>query len=81
MVDLFGIAYQPSLTSLHTLGRAVDMTIGWNGTIQVEDAKGKKHPLGAPRSGESNTKLHEIGATYGVKKLLSDPPHWSDNGH
>jgi hypothetical protein len=81
MVDLFGIAFEPSLTSLHTLGRAVDMTIGWEGTINVEDAKGNKHALAAPRNGKENTKLHTIGATYGVRKLVSDPPHWSDNGH
>lgn len=80
MVDLFGIAFQPSLTSLHTEGRAIDMTIGWDGTIQIEDAKGRKHPLAAPRNGRENTRLHAIGASYGVLKLLSDPPHWSDTG-
>lgn len=24
--------------------------------------------------------LHELGASYGVHKLVSDPPHWSDDG-
>lgn len=81
MADLFGIAFQPSLTSLHIEGRAVDMTINWTGTIEVKDKTGKKRPIGAPRTGEANTELHKIGATYGVIKLLSDPPHWSDNGH
>lgn len=80
MVDLFAIAYEPSLTSNHTLGRAADMTISWEGTIQVEDAKGNKHALAAPRNGKDNAKLHAVGATYGVLKLVSDPPHWSDNG-
>lgn len=80
MSDLFGIAFQPSLTSLHIEGRAVDMTIGWTGTIQIKDRTGKKWPLADPRTGDANTDLHKVGATYGVIKLLSDPPHWSDNG-
>lgn len=80
MVDLFDIAYQPSLTSRHIEGRAVDMTIGWTGTITVRDATGAPRALGAPRSGETNTALHDIGKSYGVRKLLSDPPHWSDDG-
>jgi uncharacterized Zn-binding protein involved in type VI secretion len=25
--------------------------------------------------------LHAVGASYGVHKLVSDPPHWSDDGH
>jgi hypothetical protein len=81
MSDLFGITFQPSLTSLHIEGRAIDMTIGWTDTIEVKDKTGKKRPLAAPRTGAANTGLHAIGATYGVIKLLSDPPHWSDNGH
>jgi hypothetical protein len=81
MVDLFGIAFQPSLTSRHIEGRAIDMTIGWAGTIQVEDKVGRPRPVSAPRSGDTNKDLHAIGATYGVLKLASDPPHWSDDGH
>lgn len=30
---------------------------------------------------QSQSSLHAVGATYGVYKLLSDPPHWSDDGH
>ena len=81
MVDLFGIAFQPALTSLHIQGRAVDMTISWTGTLKIKDATGKEKSLGAPRSGETNTDLHRVGATYKVLKLVSDPPHWSDTGH
>jgi hypothetical protein len=80
MVDLFGIAFQPSLTSRHIEGRAIDMTIGWAGTIQLRDKTGKLRALGAPRSGDANKDLHAIGATWGVRKLVSDPPHWSDDG-
>jgi peptidoglycan hydrolase-like protein with peptidoglycan-binding domain len=85
MVRKFGIVRKPSTgLSLHTMGRAIDMTISWTGTITVKDADGAGHSLGAPRSGENNIALHAIGATYGVIKfayLPADPPHWSDNGH
>jgi hypothetical protein len=81
MVQLFGIAFQPSLTSLHIQGKAIDMAISWTGTIHVEDANGKVHAVGAPRNGNANPTLHAIGKTYGVKKLASDPPHWSETGH
>lgn len=80
MATLFQIAYQPSLTSNHIAGRAIDMTIDWTGTLSVKDKSGKIRKLGAPRPGDTNADLHAIGATYGVFKLLSDPPHWSDNG-
>ncbi|MDF7777219.1 hypothetical protein P1X14_18310 [Sphingomonas sp. AOB5] len=80
MSDLFGLAYEPSLTSLHIKGLAIDMTIGWTSTLKIKDATGKTQELAAPRSGESNTKLHAIGAGYKVVKLVSDPPHWSVDG-
>ena len=80
MVALFGIAYPPSLTSNHIDGRAVDMTINWAGTIKVKDKSGKTHALAEPRTGADNRDLHAVGASYGVRKLLSDPPHWSDDG-
>lgn len=81
MSDLFGIAFEPSLTSLHIEGRAIDMTIGWTGTIDIRDNLGKRHQLSTPRSGQDNSQLHAIGASFGVRKLLTDPPHWSDTGH
>jgi hypothetical protein len=81
MSDLFGIAFKPSLTSNHIEGRAIDMTISWKGTIEIKDKTGKKRPVGAPQSGDTNTELHAIGANFGVRKLPSDPPHWSDDGH
>lgn len=80
MVDLFDIAYAPALASRHIEGRAIDMTIGWTGTIQVRDKQGKTRALGAPRTGDANADLHQLGASYGVIKLVSDPPHWSDDG-
>jgi hypothetical protein len=80
MVNAFDIAYEPSLTSNHILGLAVDMTITWTSTIKVKDKDGKEHKLGHPYNGAQSDKLHKIGKSYGVKKLLKDPPHWSIDG-
>jgi hypothetical protein len=27
-----------------------------------------------------NAKFHQVGASYGVKKLTNDKPHWSYDG-
>ncbi len=79
MRALFGLVYEPSLKSRHIEGKAIDMVIGWTGTIKIKDANGKSSMLSSPGNG-TNSALHKIGATYGVIKLLSDPPHWSSDG-
>lgn len=80
MLELFDIVFQPSLTSRHILGLAVDMTITWKGAVTVKNAAGKDMALPQPASPTHPTLL-ALGASYGVLKLASDPPHWSDNGH
>jgi hypothetical protein len=81
MVDGYDIAYRPALSSNHTLHLAIDMTIGWTGTLTIVDAAGKAHAItSAPQSG-LNSDLIAVGATYKVLKLISDPPHWSQDGH
>jgi hypothetical protein len=81
MVNLFGMAHIASLTSNHIKGKAIDMTISWKDVLVVTQPA----PLFAkiessPRTGQ-NRKLHELGATvFDVRKLVSDPPHWSYNG-
>lgn len=81
MVELFGMAHIASLTSNHIKGKAIDMNIAWKDVLILT----KPTPLLArieslPRSGQ-NRELHEIGAsTFSVRKLRSDPPHWSHNG-
>ncbi|WP_336964901.1 peptidoglycan-binding domain-containing protein [Sphingobium aquiterrae] len=80
MADLFGIAYLPALNSRHIEGKAIDMTIGWTGTLAVRDGAGTLQRIGAPRDG-SNGALHKVGRSHGVVKLPSDPPHWSSDGH
>jgi hypothetical protein len=80
MVNLFGLIFEPSLTSRHVEGKAIDMKISWAGNRIVKDANGNRVELEAPRDGSKNTALHAIGASYGVYKLISDPPHWSIDG-
>ena len=81
MVEAYDIAFRPALTSNHTAGKAVDMTISWSGSLNVANAKAKTVAItNGPRNGE-NPALWPVGGSYGVKKLPSDPPHWSVNGH
>jgi hypothetical protein len=82
MVQLFNLAYKPSLTSNHIKGKAIDMTITWTGDLSLgplPDGSYRQIDDG-PRNGALNRDLHEVGALYGVRKMLSDPPHWSYNG-
>lgn len=47
----------------------------------VNDASGSAITITTtPRTG-MNPALHAVGQTYGVIKLVADPPHWSDDGH
>jgi hypothetical protein len=56
------------------------MTITWQGNLRIVDAAGKTITIKSePRNG-TNKELVKVGATYGVVKLPSDPPHWSDDG-
>ncbi len=80
MVDEIGVVFQPSLFSQHIPGLAVDLTITWSGAITVKDATGAAVTLSSPSDG-SNPALHKLGASYGVIKLPTDPPHWSVDGH
>lgn len=81
MVQEYGIAFKPSLTSLHTVGKAIDMTISWSGTLNLAQKNGTRKQIASlPRSG-LNHDLWAVGGTYGVIKLPSDPPHWSATGH
>ena len=81
MMSDYEIQFPAALESRHTQRRAVDMTISWNGTLNIRDFNGQMHSItGGPRDG-SNPELIKVGATFGVMKLVSDPPHWSDDGH
>ena len=75
MVHAYGMAHSAALQSNHTNGTAIDMNVrGMIGKTMV-DANGESVRIG------SQADLHAVGATYGVHKLVSDPPHWSADGH
>lgn len=87
MIDGFGLAvppkseYPPALSSRHTEGRAVDMDITWTKDVKIKKKDGTEVDIkGTPRTGAANTVLHQVGASYNVKKLIGDDPHWSDDG-
>ncbi|WP_269632499.1 hypothetical protein [Pelomonas sp. BJYL3] len=75
MVTGYGIVYRPALSSRHTEGRAIDMNITQYLNKSVNNASGQAQTL------TTAAQLHALGAGYGVHKLASDPPHWSDDGH
>jgi len=90
MITEAQVAYQPSLTSNHIKGKAIDWTITWTGTLNIKNKQGKdveitsepKHG-GKGRTHNGNTDFHAIGKTYGVIKAnfkKIDGPHWSIDG-
>jgi hypothetical protein len=87
MIKGFGLAVPPhsevapSLYTNHKNGDAIDMAITWDGDLHVLDKKGTEHVVPFMKKVNLNKKLHRVGATYGVKKLTSDAPHWSATGH
>ncbi len=81
MVAGYGIVFAPALQSRHTQGLAVDMDITWSGDLAIADATGATVIVAGMPSDGGNTTLHTVGATYGVIKLITDPPHWSSDGH
>lgn len=81
MVRGYGIVFGPALTSRHTEGNAIDMTISWESDLTIVQADGTPTTIKTqPRNG-GNAELNDVGAGYGVVKLVSDPPHWSSDGH
>jgi hypothetical protein len=87
MIDGFGLAIPPNstnppaLTTNHTPGKAIDMDIDWTGTIKIKKKDGSVEAVTFMSDVNTNTKLHAVGASYGVKKLTTDAPHWSLDGH
>lgn len=79
-----GLHVAPAISSRHTEGNAIDMTISWSGTLLLEDASGKTVSIAStPRDGMNND-LAEVGKSYGVIKFVGgakDRPHWSNDGH
>jgi hypothetical protein len=70
----------PSLTSNHIAGKAIDMNIQWTETLKVKKKDGTVVEVPYVSDPNANVKLHQVGASYGVKKLTNDKPHWSYDG-
>ena len=81
MVEAFGIVFEPVLQSRHTQRRAVDMDISWNGHPTIVKADGSRDNIQTGPTNGQNAELQSVGRGYGVIKLTTDPPHWSDDGH
>jgi hypothetical protein len=87
MIDGFGLAVPPhsinppALRSNHILGLAIDLDIAWTGTIKIKKRDGSEESVPFMTDVDKNVKLHTVGAAYGVKKLTTDAPHWSHDGH
>ena len=75
MVISYQIVFRPALNSNHTRGLAIDMSISNYLNKNVNNAGGTAVLI------RTAANLHALGATYGVHKLASDPPHWSSDGH
>jgi hypothetical protein len=86
MVTGFGLAVPPqsvnppALTSNHIEGMAIDMDVIWAGTLRVKDKQGNDVTIVFMPDVNANRPLHAVGATYGVRKLVTDAPHWSHDG-
>jgi hypothetical protein len=86
MIDGFGLAVPPestnapALKSKHISGTAIDMEIKWKGTINAKNRDGIVVAIAFMQDVNENTLLHQVGASYGVKKLATDAPHWSNTG-
>ena len=83
MVRKFNLVHIASLTSNHIRGLAIDMDITWKGKLALGMplASGIYEIPDRPWTGAGNRELHLYGERYfGVKKLRSDPPHWSSDG-
>ncbi|MBX3443884.1 MAG: hypothetical protein KF774_15865 [Planctomyces sp.] len=71
----------PALHSHHLAGTAIDMDIAWNGILRVKLKNGREQTVPWMSDPNKNIKLHKVGASYGVRKLATDAPHWSSTGH
>jgi hypothetical protein len=87
MIDGFHLAVPPTstnapaLNSNHIAGKAIDMAITWKDTIKIKKKDGTEESVTFMDDVNQNTKLHAVGESYGLKKLTSDAPHWSVDGH
>jgi hypothetical protein len=78
MARAYDIVFPPALLSNHTRRRAIDMQIDSILGKSVASADGTS--VAIRKHFDRDSDLFAVGATYNVFKLLSDKPHWSDDG-
>jgi hypothetical protein len=92
----YSTVFPPAYPSKHTARLAVDMWITWTGVsvekptphfeITIKNAKNEAVVISTKvqnvdhDTASHNETLQLVGRSYGVQKLVSDKPHWSDNG-
>jgi hypothetical protein len=82
MVAGYDIAFAPALTSRHIEGKAIDMDISWTTpALTITNGAGQAVTISSGAKNGGNPELHKVGASYSVVKLVTDPPHWSIDGH
>lgn len=74
MIAGYQLVHKPSLGSRHIKGKAIDMDITGIVGKTMKDQEGSDVEIASVQV------LYSVGASYGVRKLVSDPPHWSDTG-
>jgi len=80
MANGYQIVFPPALVSRHTARAAMDISLSWTSDLNIIDNSGDTVEIKSTPRNNMNKDLHEVGASYGVYKLVSDKPHWSDNG-
>jgi hypothetical protein len=79
------LAVAPALSSLHTRGLAIDMTMTWSKAgITIADRQGHRARISTTPHSGLNSPLIAVAATYGVihyPSAAADPAHWSVSGH
>ena len=81
MVNLFDMAHVAALNSNHIRGTAIDMNITWkDALVMTRPAPLLTRIESRPRSGQNRELQQLAAAVFEVRKLASDPPHWSANG-
>lgn len=81
MVSGYGIVFRPAYPTKHSDKTAIDMNISWTGVLKIAQKDGTIVEIKSTPRDNDNTELQDVGETYSVKKLKSDKPHWSDDGH
>lgn len=74
----------PSIPIVWSVEGAQEMVtayrLAYRPSLTSRHIEGRAIDMSVTRWRRTTTALHDLGATFGVVKLVSDPPHWSDDG-